>query len=81
MSDSIMYLYISMFLISRLLQTNSFSGKMNALNEVNKLLPSLNSIHRSTFNRSDDNEYLTSEKFIVKQKNNLNIFVYLFFIL
>jgi hypothetical protein len=49
---------------------------MNALNEVNKLLPSLSSIHRSTFNRSDDNEYLTSEKFIVKQnKNNPNIFL------
>ncbi|CAF4343816.1 unnamed protein product, partial [Adineta steineri] len=33
-------------IILRLLQTNSFSGKMNALNEVNKLLPSLNSMHR-----------------------------------
>ncbi len=56
---------ISIFPISRLLQTNSFSGKMNALNEVNKLLPNLNSIHRSALNRSDDNDSLTSEKFIV----------------
>ncbi|UJR08730.1 hypothetical protein I4U23_012987 [Adineta vaga] len=51
-------------IILRLLQTNSFSGKMNALNEVNKLLPSLSSFHRTTFNRSDDNDSLTSEKFI-----------------
>ncbi|CAF3511540.1 unnamed protein product [Adineta steineri] len=51
-------------IILRLLQTNSFSGKMNALNEVNKLLPSLNSMHRVTFNRPDDNDNLTSEKFI-----------------
>jgi hypothetical protein len=53
---------ISILFISRLLQTNSFSGKMNALNEINKLLPNLNSMHRSTMN---DNDGLTSEKFIV----------------
>ncbi|CAF4170000.1 unnamed protein product, partial [Rotaria magnacalcarata] len=52
-------------MILRLLQTNSFSGKMNALNEVHKLLPSLIPIHRSTLNRSDDSEGLTPEKFIV----------------
>jgi hypothetical protein len=57
-------------LISRLLQTNSFSGKMNALNDVNKLLPSLSSIHRPTFNRPEDNESLTSEKFIVNPSDN-----------
>ncbi|CAF5063783.1 unnamed protein product, partial [Rotaria magnacalcarata] len=51
-------------MILRLLQTNSFSGKMNALNEVHKLLPSLIPIHRSTLNRSDDSEGLTPEKFI-----------------
>ncbi|CAF3243283.1 unnamed protein product [Rotaria sp. Silwood2] len=51
-------------MILRLLQTNSFSGKMNALNEVHKLIPSLSPIHRSTLNRSDDNEGLTPEKFI-----------------
>ncbi len=56
------------FGIYRLLQTNSFSGKMNALNEVNKLLPNLNPIHRSILNRSDDNDGLTSEKFIVIKK-------------
>ncbi|CAF3635592.1 unnamed protein product [Rotaria socialis] len=51
-------------MILRLLQTNSFSGKMNALNEVHKLLPSLTPIHRSTLSRPDDNEGLTPEKFI-----------------
>jgi hypothetical protein len=45
---------------------------MNALNEVNKLLPNLNPIHRSILNRSDDNDGLTSEKFIViKKKQNI----------
>jgi hypothetical protein len=39
---------------------------MNALNEVNKLLMNLNSIHRPPLNRSDEPEGLTSEKFIVK---------------
>ncbi len=43
---------------------------MNALNEVNKLLPNLNPIHRSTLIRSDDNDGLTSEKFIVIKKKN-----------
>jgi hypothetical protein len=43
---------------------------MNALNEVNKLLPNLNPIHRSPINRSDDNDGLTSEKFIVRIKIN-----------
>lgn len=41
---------------------------MNALNEVHKLLPSLSPIHhRPSFNRSDDNEGLTPEKFIVRK--------------
>ncbi len=54
---------------------------MNALNEVNKLLPNLNSMHRSTLNRSDDNDGLTSEKFIVRRrrkKNLTNIFYYFY---
>ncbi|CAF0890240.1 unnamed protein product [Adineta ricciae] len=51
-------------IILRLLQTNSFSGKMNALNEVNKLLPNLSSTYRTTFNRPDDMDSLTSDKFI-----------------
>jgi hypothetical protein len=41
---------------------------MNALNEVNKLLPNLSTIHRSALNRSDDNDSLTPEKFIVIKK-------------
>lgn len=54
------------FLFSlRLLQTNSFSGKMNALNEVNKLIMNLNTIQRSTSTRSDEPESLTGEKLIV----------------
>ncbi|CAF5054717.1 unnamed protein product, partial [Rotaria sp. Silwood1] len=51
-------------MVLRLLQTNSFSSKMNALNELHKLIPSLSPIHRSTINRLDDNEGLTPEKFI-----------------
>ena len=54
-------------LFSRILQTNSFSGKMNALNEVNKLIMSLNTIQRSTLNRSDEPESLTAEKLIVRK--------------
>jgi hypothetical protein len=53
---------------SRILQTNSFSGKMNALNEVNKLIMSLNTIQRSTLNRSEEPESLTAEKLIVRIK-------------
>ncbi|CAF0941972.1 unnamed protein product [Adineta ricciae] len=51
-------------MILRILQTNSFSGKMNALNEVNKLIMSLNTIQRSTLNRSEEPESLTAEKLI-----------------
>lgn len=40
---------------------------MNALNDVNKLLPSLSSINRVAFNRPEDKEGLTSEKFIVNR--------------
>ena len=40
---------------------------MNALNEVNKILQNLSPIHRSPMNnRTDDNDRLTPEKFIVK---------------
>ena len=52
---------------SRLLETNSFSGKMNALNEVNKLLPNLNSIHRA-----HDSDGLTAEKFLVSSFSSLH---------
>ncbi|CAF4271256.1 unnamed protein product, partial [Rotaria sp. Silwood2] len=51
-------------MILRILQTNSFSGKMNALNEVNKLIMSLNTIQRSPLNRSEEPESLTAEKLI-----------------
>ncbi|CAF4487948.1 unnamed protein product, partial [Didymodactylos carnosus] len=49
-------------MILRILQTNSFSGKMNALNEVNKLIMSLNTNQRSQSLRSDDYESLTADK-------------------
>jgi hypothetical protein len=39
---------------------------MNALNEVNKLIVSLNTIQRSTLNRSEESESLTGEKLIVR---------------
>ncbi|CAF3335952.1 unnamed protein product [Rotaria socialis] len=51
-------------MILRILKTNSFSGKMNALNEVNKLIMSLNTIQRSPINRSDEPESLTAERLI-----------------
>lgn len=39
---------------------------MNALNEANKLIMSLNTIQRSPINRSEEPESLTAEKLIVK---------------
>ncbi len=40
---------------------------MNALNEVNKLIMSLNTIQRSTINRSEEPESLTADKLIVRK--------------
>lgn len=54
-----------LYSLVRILQTNSFSGKMNALNEVNKLIMSLTTIQRSTVNRSEEVESLTAEKLTV----------------
>ncbi len=59
----------------RILQTNSFSGKMNALNEVNKLIMSLNTIQRSTINRSEEPESLTADKLIVRKLLIKNVFI------
>ena len=57
-------------MFTRILQTNSFSGKMNALNEVNKLIISLSTIQRSTINRSEEPESVTAEKLIVRKKED-----------
>jgi hypothetical protein len=54
---------------------------MNALNEVNKLLPNLFTIHRPTMIRSDDNDGLTSEKFIVKKTREIRLISFMNFIL
>ena len=62
----------------RILQTNSFSGKMNALNEVNKLIMSLNTIQRSTLNRSEEPESLTAEKLIVRKEKYRKIWKFIF---
>jgi hypothetical protein len=40
---------------------------MNALNEVNKLIMSLNTIQRSTLNRAEEPESLTAEKLTVSE--------------
>jgi hypothetical protein len=45
---------------------------MNALNEVNKLIMSLNTIQRSTLNRSEESESLTAEKLIVRKNFQFN---------
>ncbi|CAF1048629.1 unnamed protein product, partial [Didymodactylos carnosus] len=57
-------------MILRILKTNSFSGKMNALNEVNKLIMSLNINQRTQSLRSDDYETLTADKLIQWIQNN-----------
>jgi len=50
-------------LILRLLQTNSFNGKMHALNELNKLLSSVQTAaFRNPIVRNEDTDALTSEK-------------------
>jgi hypothetical protein len=54
---------------------------MNALNEVNKLIMSLNTIQRSTLNRSEESESLTAEKLIVRSKSSFPIeFILEFFL-
>ena len=51
-------------LIFRLLQISSFNGKMNALNEVNKVITSV-SYYTHRHSQIDDDEWLTAEKMAV----------------
>ncbi|XP_060591415.1 probable ubiquitin carboxyl-terminal hydrolase FAF-X, partial [Ruditapes philippinarum] len=48
-------------MILRLLQISSFNGKMNALNEVNKVIANV-SFHSSRHSQSEDDEWLTADK-------------------
>ncbi|XP_052214421.1 probable ubiquitin carboxyl-terminal hydrolase FAF-X [Dreissena polymorpha] len=48
-------------MILRLLQISSFNGKMNALNEVNKVIANV-SYHSSRHSQSEEDEWLTAEK-------------------
>ncbi|XP_053404353.1 probable ubiquitin carboxyl-terminal hydrolase FAF-X isoform X2 [Mercenaria mercenaria] len=48
-------------MILRLLQISSFNGKMNALNEVNKVIANV-SFHSSRHSQSEEDEWLTADK-------------------
>ncbi|XP_041351568.1 probable ubiquitin carboxyl-terminal hydrolase FAF-X isoform X2 [Gigantopelta aegis] len=48
-------------MILRLLQISSFNGKMNALNEVNKVITNV-SFHSTRHNQIDEDEWLTADK-------------------
>jgi ubiquitin carboxyl-terminal hydrolase 9/24 len=53
-------------IILRVLQTSSFNGKMNALNEINKVLGYVSYYpHRSQTSPDDDVDYLTADKMAV----------------
>ena len=56
-------------MILRLLQISSFNGKMNALNEVNKVIASVNYyIHRNP--NLEEEEWLTAERMAVSILNS-----------
>ncbi|KAL4220567.1 putative ubiquitin carboxyl-terminal hydrolase FAF-X [Mactra antiquata] len=48
-------------MILRLLQISSFNGKMNALNEVNKVIANV-SFHSSRHSQTEEDEWLTADK-------------------
>jgi ubiquitin carboxyl-terminal hydrolase 9/24 len=51
-------------MILRLLQISSFNGKMNALNEVNKVITNV-SYYTHRHSQSEEDEWLTAEKMAV----------------
>ncbi|XP_025080256.1 LOW QUALITY PROTEIN: probable ubiquitin carboxyl-terminal hydrolase FAF-X [Pomacea canaliculata] len=61
-------------MILRLLQISSFNGKMNALNEVNKVITNV-SFHASRHSQLEEDEWLTAEKVAewIQQNNVLSI--------
>ena len=66
-------------MILRLLQMSSFNGKMNALNEVNKVISNVNyPVHRqapvSSIDGHDDEDWLTAHRFAVSAYWNIIFF-------
>lgn len=59
----------------RLLQISSFNGKMNALNEVNKVISSV-SYYTHRHGNPEEEEWLTAERMAVSSphQNSLNVF-------
>lgn len=54
-----------MFYFSRLLQISSFNGKMNALNEVNKVIASV-SYYTHRHANPEEEDWLTAERVAVR---------------
>ncbi|KAK3714003.1 hypothetical protein RRG08_009701 [Elysia crispata] len=62
-------------MILRLLQISSFNGKMNALNEVNKVITNVSFQASSRHSSMDEDEWLTADKMAewIQQNNVLSI--------
>ena len=58
-------MYFMFHVIFRLLQISSFNGKMNALNEVNKVIANVSYYHHR-HNQLEEDEWLTAEKMAVR---------------
>ena len=65
-------LRILSFGLCRLLQISSFNGKMNALNEVNKVITNV-SFHASRHTPLEEDEWLTAEKMAVSTNITVTI--------
>lgn len=72
-------------MILRLLQISSFNGKMNALNEINKVIASVASYpHRATGNsvvtgaNDMEEEWLTAERYLLKRLSSFYLIAKLF---
>lgn len=59
------YTWLFLFTSFRLLQISSFNGKMNALNEVNKVITSV-SYYSHRHGPVEEEEWLTAERMAVK---------------
>lgn len=64
--------YLSLNFSYRLLQISSFNGKMNALNEVNKVISSV-SYYTHRHGNPEEEEWLTAERMAV----SLSILLYM----
>lgn len=56
--------YLTLYFSYRLLQISSFNGKMNALNEVNKVISSV-SYYTHRHGNPEEEEWLTAERMAV----------------